>query len=232
MQLNMKETSRKTRLAQELQAKTEEELLNQYNNLIEKIAYQQWNGLSDRQREVLEYQDIRSYAQEGFLNAIRSYDASKSNMDFCQYAAFGIKNACMNNINEDSRTIKISYYYQQKLKDGGFSTILTTSLSNIIPNADSDVDTDRYSFLGREDNDLNGGHPLVQLVSAINEHFDKDTASIFIDYYGLGDKEDVKGMDLAKKYSVSNATITYKIKKVIDWVRKDKELMESLSGLL
>ena len=230
--LNMKETSRKTRLAQELQTKTIEELLEQYNPLIEKITNQQWSGLTDRQREILEYQDVKSYALEGFIMAVRSYDVNKSSMDFCQYAAFGIKNACMNNINEDSRTIKISYYYQQKLKEQGYSTIMTTSLNKIIPNTDSDVDSDRYAFLGREDNDLNGGHPLIQLVNAIKENFDKDTATIFIDYYGLGDKDDVKGIDLAKKYAVSNATITSRLKKVIDWIRKDKELMESLSQLL
>ena len=230
--MNMKETSKKARLAQELQTKTIEELLVQYTPLIEKISRQQWDGLTDRQREVLEYQDIRSYAMEGFILAVRSYDVNKSSMDFCQYAAFGIKNSCLNNINEDSRTIKISYYYQQKLKDQGFSTIMTTSLQNVIPNADQEVDSDRYSFLGREDNALEGGHPLVQLVDAIQEHFDKDTANIFIDFYGLGTKEDVKGIDLASQYGVSNATITARIQKVIKWIRKDKELMESLSTLL
>lgn len=228
----MRELNKKTRLAQELQTKTVEELLVQYDPLIEKIVWQQWRSLTDRQREVLERADIKSYAYEGFLYAIHSYDVNRSKMDFSQYAAFAIKNKCMDGINEDSRTIQISYYNQQKLKDSGFSTILTTSLEKIIPNTDSEVNSDRYSFLGAEDNFQHGGHPLAQLVEAIKEKFDPSTADMFISYYGLSDKDEEKGIDIAKRYNVSNATVTTRIQKVLAYIHTDGELMESLSTLL
>jgi len=201
------------------------QLVNKYKPLIEKITYQQWNNMTQRQKEVFGPDDIRSYALEGFALAINNYDPSRSKMTFMQYAAFSMRNNCLTYINEDSRTIKISLYNQQKLKESGQSTIITTSIENIIPSTDDEVESDRFAFLGFNEHFEDGGNPIDRLVDDIKDNFDEDTCNMFFGFYGLDGHEDEKGIDIAKKYHVSNATVTIRIKKVISYIQKNEDLI-------
>lgn len=221
-------------MIQEFKDKTPNELnsmVNQYKPLIEKIVNQQWNSMTPRQQETLEKDDIRGYALEGFARALNDYDDKRSKMTFKQYVAFTMKNNCLTGINEDSRTIKVSFYNQGKLKDKNQSTILTTSIERIIPNSDDDTAQDHFSFLGI-DNENEIENPIDVLVDYVKRRFDSKTNDMFLSFYGLDGRKDEKGKDIAARYNVSSASVSLRIKNVIDDIKENKQIKESLMSLL
>lgn len=210
------------------------ELVKQYENLIQKITFQVWHQLTDRQKAFCQLEDVRSYALEGFAEAIRDYDPKKSSMTFKQYLAYAMRNSCLDWINEESRTIKITYYEQQKLKEENKSTIISSYIDDLIPasNGDDDVDEDYLACLGSNSGFENGEHPIKTLIDAIKKKFDPTYTDIFFSTYGLDGHKEMKGIELAKKYHVSNATITIRVQKVISFIRDNKDLMSVLAELL
>lgn len=209
------------------------QVVKQYLPLVEKIVNQLWSTLSDRQKEIFDRDDLRSCALEGLVLAIRNFDPNRSNMTFQQYLAYGIRNSCLTGINEYSRTIKISYYEQQKRKGAGESLLLTKSINNILSKGnDDDDETDHLEFLGVSNDFECGEHPIDTLVRAIKEKFDPSYADIFFSIYGLDGHDELKGIELAKKYNVSNATITVRVQKVITFIKEDDSLLSTLSELL
>ena len=90
-----------------MNTKTErDELAKKYMPLVKKISHQMLNRCS------LEYDEIEGFAWVGLVLAMNTYDSHKSNMSFTSYAAYGIRNAILNGINDTGRTISVSYYKQ------------------------------------------------------------------------------------------------------------------------
>ena len=214
--------------------KRQNKLVLQYMPLVDKISFQLWSQLSDRQKELFNFEEVKGYALEGFAKALRNYDPSRSEMTFKQYLAYAMRNTCLDGINEESRTIKISYYKQQKRKEEGLPNILTTSINGILSRGDSEEDDsdDHLDFLGVNDGFENCEHPIDTLVKVIKAKFDPSYADIFFSTYGLDGHDELKGVELAEKYKVSNATITVRVQKVISFIREDKTLMSILAELL
>ena len=62
------------------------QLVLQYEPLINKLVNQFFKNVQ------CSWDDLKSYAYEGFALAIQKYDSSCSTMNFTQYAAFAIRN--------------------------------------------------------------------------------------------------------------------------------------------
>jgi hypothetical protein len=82
------------------------ELVKQYEPLINKISGQFFESVH------CSWEDLKSYAYEGFAIAIQKYDETRSSMNFTQYAAFSIRNNILTSINNELRTVKMSDYNQ------------------------------------------------------------------------------------------------------------------------
>lgn len=195
------------------------ELAKKYLPLVKKISNQMFAKCS------LEYEEIEGYAWEGFVLAMNKYDSSKSDMSFKSYAAYGIRNAILNGINESSRTVSISYYNQKKLKEKGEEIPSSVSLNLHFENED------HLANLGFED-DFILEDPWKLLIEKLKNNFDKDHVDIFCATYGLDGYEIVKGKDLAIKYGVSGCLITKRLKKMIKFIKNDPELFDALQELI
>ena len=99
-------------------------IAKKYIPLIEKLVRQ------FEKECALSKEELRSAAMVGLVNAMNEYKnpeelekAGKSgNMSFTNYAAYRIKQQILKDITEYSRDVKISKYYQDKLKDAGEDT--------------------------------------------------------------------------------------------------------------
>lgn len=203
--------------------------LNSYLPLIHKIVNQLYNNLSSRQKEIFERDELVGYGYEGLAKAYVNYDEGRSKMTFRQYAAYSIRNTCLNGINEDSRTIKISFYNQKQMKDNQLSTIITRSIESFNTDSDSD-NSDR--LIGLADDEVNFDNPMEYMLNLVRAKFNKDIYDIFCRYYGFTDDDNVKGKDLSKMYGLSNASISIKLKKVVDYIKTNKELVDLLRDCL
>lgn len=218
------------------------ELVKQYEPLIAKLVNQFFS------KGTTTWDQLKSMAYEGFALAINNYDDERSKMTFTQYAAFSIRNNILNGLNNELRTVKLSAYAQQKCKEwygeeSKAATFNTTSLSTIErSNQDGGNDSvrccsrDTYSReykLGVYTNALFAdGDVYEYLYSRIESQFPESTYNLFYHTFGLKDFEEMKGIDLAKKYKTSPTTISIKVNKVVKWIREDNELCEMLNNLV
>jgi RNA polymerase sigma factor (sigma-70 family) len=213
-----------------------DKLAKQYKPLVKKICKQHY-GISQ-----LEYEDIEGYAWLGFTTAMNTYDESKSDMSFKSFAAYGIRNAILNGINEDSRTVAISYYKQKQMQEKGETLPTAISIDKFYNNSDdtrknnSEYNYGKYvgcqlDFLGFED-EKSIENPYNILIDKIKENFDSAHVDMFCSVYGLDGHKIEKGKDIAKRYNVSNCLVTKRIKKIIDFIKNDKELSDILRELL
>ena len=91
---------------------------------------------------------------EGLVNAMNEYknpeELEKSLVNqvichFTNYAAYRIKQQILKDITEYSRDVKISKYYQDKLKDAGEDTTREFSIDSLYANGDDEpMSIDRF----------------------------------------------------------------------------------------
>lgn len=203
-----------------------QKLAKQYLPLVKKICNQHFEKFN---RQV-GYDEIEGYGWLGFALALNNYDSSRSSLSFQQYAAWSIRNSILNGTTECARTVKMSYYYQQQLKSQDISTINTFSINY---NADGEaVNVDRNAEIS-EDPDFDiVANPMEELKKAVEDNFSNDMADIFFSAYGLFGHKEEKGKDIAKRYNVSGATITLRLKQVVKFIQSNKVLMELLRELI
>jgi RNA polymerase sigma factor (sigma-70 family) len=195
------------------------ELAKKYLPLVKKISNQMFNKCS------LDYDEIEGFAWEGFVLAMNNYDPKKSSMTFTSYAAYGIRNAILNGINENGRTIAISYYKQKKMKENGEELPTSVSLQNNFDNED------HLLSLGIEDDTL-FDNPWDVLIRKLNENFNKDWVDMFCSIYGLNGHDVEKGKDVAARQGISGCLVTKRTHKMIEFIQNDKELSDILRDLL
>lgn len=194
-------------------------LAKQFKPLVKKIS----NQFKDKSN--FDYEEIEGFAWVGFSLALEKYDPSLSNMKFESYLAYSIRNAILNGMNKFSRTIKISFYNQKKLKSKGESQPTSFSIDKYFENEDHLIN------LGVEDSKC-FENPWDILYKKISEKFDKNHAEILFSIYGLNGYKIEKGKDLAKKYNISGCLITKRIKKMVEFIKNDNELSDYLRDLL
>ena len=195
------------------------ELAKKYLPLIKKISNQFLNS------SPLEYDEIEGFAWEGFVLAMNKYDPTKSDMTFTSYAAFGIKNAIMNGINSSGQTIAVSLYNRKKMAENGEDIPTSVSLEKNFENED------HLLSLGFED-DVVFDNPWKVMLDKVKANFDEEYVDIFCSIYGLDGHDVEKGKDIAERLGISGCLVTKRTKKIINFIKNDKELSSILRDLL
>lgn len=204
--------------------KERERLFLQYKNLMFKIVNQYTGKLP------LQFDDIVGAAMEGFTKALNSYKTGTS-QSFQQYAAWCMRNNILTSANEEGHVVKFNAYQQKKAKERGESTFISQSISNIY----EDTQEDKLEILGVEDPEFDNfdeGEALSNLFSWLEYNFSKRDCEIFYLYFGLNGRTMTKGVDIAKKFKVSAATVTVTNKKIIKKLKENETLLNELRDLL
>lgn len=220
----------------------------QYAPLVYKIVSKYVNSCS------LDKAELISAGLVGLTNAMNTYrkdykadktlniaDEDKKefekvkNLSFKTYAAYCIKYQILSDIAEYSRTVKMSNYYANKLKDSGKSTNTSFSIDTNIDG--EEIDIDRIGELGEmPDYDMSEwGKDNEKLIKELhnkmkNKFSDRDI-NIFFRYFGLNNYKKEKGKDIAKDLHISPGLVTVIVTKMIDFLKKDKNMLELLSDL-
>lgn len=201
------------------------ELVKQFQPLIYKITHQ------FASRVKMDFDSIKSMAYEGFAIAINNYDPKKSNMSFMQYAAFSIRNYILIGLDNESRTVKLSFYAQQKAIQNGESLFNTVSCD--VHEYDDDerginlMNLNMYESAKFADGDIFG-----YIYDLIDKHFSKRDSEVFYMTYGLRGFEETKGVDIAKFFHVTTGLISQINKRIIMMIRKDENAIELLASLV
>ena len=146
-------------------------------------------------------------------------------MSFTSYAAFGIKNAIMNGINSSVQTIAVSLYHRKKMAEKGENIPTSISLEKNFENED------HLLSLGFED-DVVFDNPWKVMLDKVKANFDEEYVDIFCSIYGLDGHDVEKGKDIAERLGISGCLVTKRTKKIIDFIKNDKELSSILRDLL
>jgi len=205
-------------------SKTRDQLLIQYKNLIFKIVNQYVGKLP------LDFDDIVGAAQEGFVKAMNSYKVGTS-QSFQQYAAWCMRNNILTTANEEGHVVKFNAYQQKKAKERGESTFISQSISNIY----EETQEDKLEILGVDDPEFDNfdeTEAFSDLFTWMEYNFSKRDCEIFYLYFGLNGRTQTKGIDIAKQFNVSAATVTVTNKKIIKKLKTNDTLLEALRSLL
>jgi RNA polymerase sigma factor (sigma-70 family) len=198
---------------------SQNKLAKQFIPLVKKICNQYYG------KSALEYEELEGYAWLGFTLALNSYDKTKSEMSFESFVAYGIRNAILNGVNTDSRTIAVSYYKQKQMRETGQDLPLALSINTYTENED------KINQLGVE-NEFTIENTFNVVLSKLREEFNEDYIDIFCSIYGLDGHKIEKNKEIAKRYNVSCCLITKRVKKIIDYIKNNNELSEYLRELL
>lgn len=204
--------------------KEREKLFIQYKNLMFKIVNQYAGKLP------LPFEDIVGAAMEGFTKALNSYKTGTS-QTFQQYAGWCMRNNILTTANEEGHVVKFNAYQQKKAKERGESTFISQSISNIY----EDTQEDKLEILGVEDPEFDNfdeTEALTDLFTWMEYNFSKRDCEIFYLYFGLNGRIQTKGIDIAKQFKVSAATVTVTNKKIIKKIKENPDLLDSLRDLL
>lgn len=195
----------------------------QYTPLVYKIANQ------NRDKTPLSYEDVLGFGFEGLADAMNTYRPD-SGQSFLQYAGYRIYYFIMNGTNREGHIVQFSDYQQKKAKAEGRPTFI---YQPIISKTDADgeehwnipepcVDPDKVSV----------SKALDDIRAFVASRFSKRDADIFFQTFGLGEKDDVPRVQIAKQYGVSSAAITYVNQRIIKTIQEDDVLREELEDLL
>lgn len=202
-------------------------LAKQYEPLVNKITNQFFK------KGLCTWQALSSMAWEGFALSINKYDESRSNMNFTQYAAFYIRNNILTSLDNELRTVKLSYYAQQKTVESGGSLFNTISMDTLEGwNNEDEHSCKKYLKNISSPCLFCDGNIFDYLFSRIEDQFDKQDYELFYKKFGLKDYNETKGKDIAKEYNISEAQVSNRIKKIINWIRKDNDMCEMLANLI
>ena len=177
------------------------------------------------------WEDLRSMALEGLAIALNTYDPKKSNQTFIQFAAFAIRNNILTSLDEELRTVKLSAYAQEKIKTEGGTLFNSVSIDR--PYQGDDDLKPRETVMGMYcEETFSNGDVFDYLYSRIEDEFSVRDYTIFYRHFGLKDYEVTPNKVIAQELGVSEGLISQRLKKIIDFIRNDRDLCEMLSSLL
>lgn len=196
------------------------------------------NQFYNKNARAISFEEIKGAADEGLARAIVQYDSKKSDQSFSKYAGWCIRNSILNYLSNESHIVRTTSYAYKKAKTAGTLEVsCSISIDQIIRDKDEDsCSTNAETRLGlavqAKDECLS---PLEYLCLRL-EHAHGITESdrdAFYSIYGLnGYPEDIKLTEYARAHSLSNGRVSQKVKKVLDYIRGDKNLKESLAQLM
>lgn len=203
------------------------ELVKQYEPLVNKMIHQFFS------KGVAQWDTIKSMAYEGLAIAINSYDSERSSMTFTQFAAFAIRNNILTCLDNEIRTVKLSNYAQKKAVEAGESLFNSVSMDTQMSHSDDDNRRPLEIRIGMYENEkFSDGDVFEYLYTRLEAQFSEKECVMFYKHFGLKGFDETKGKDIAKEFDVSEGLISQKVKKVVNWIRKDENLCEVLGNLV
>jgi RNA polymerase sigma factor (sigma-70 family) len=207
-------------------------LTKQYEPLINKITNQFVKSGTGQ------WDDIKSMAYEGFAIAMCSYDATRSNMSFTQFAGFAIRNNILTCLNNELRTVKLSAYAQKKTTERGGT--LFNSVSIDVINKDNTGKETNYKGVSKsadimklsQEPTFSDGNIFDTIYNKLEANFSPRDCEIFYRTFGLKNYNEELGKDIADSLGISRSLISVRLKRVISFIRKDEDLVEILANLL
>lgn len=167
----------------------------------------------------------------------------KAQYTFVSYAAYRIRFHMLAEINDNSRTIKISKYLRKKEEEKGNNTRENTISGDQTVRIGKDGETQTlFNKLGdvatsdRTLDDEDQDYLMQKLYKELEKKFSKTDLDCFYGYFGLNGHTDedgnpIKGKDLAKKYNTVASNITYRIHKIITYIMKDPKLKQIITDV-
>lgn len=205
--------------------KQKNELTKQYESLINKLTGQFYASVQ------MDWDSIKSMAYEGFALALNKYDESKSSMSFMSFAAFEMRNNIMTRLTEESRTVKLPFEEQKRRKESGEPLFNSVSIDRSV-REDDDIKPREIVMGMYETARFADGDVFSYLYERLEEKFPQRECDMFYMSFGLKGFEDTPNQDIAKKFGVSEGLVSQKKRKIIDWIRTDRDLCEMLSNLV
>lgn len=205
------------------------ELVKKYEPLVNKMVRQ----FSEKVHAP--WDDIKSMAYEGLAIAINTYDSERSNMNFTQFAGFAIRNNILTSLNNELRTVKLSAYAQKKVVEYGESTFNTISIDSLNTNDDNThvgMSSSKYYSAMSVDAKFDDGDVFETLYYELENNFSDRDCKIFYMTFGLKNYDITKGKDIAELFNVSKGTVSVRVNIMINFIRKNEDLMEILANLL
>lgn len=200
-------------------------MVKQYEPLVNKMVKQFVNKVA------VDWNDVKSMAYEGLVIAINTYDSEKSSMNFTQFAAFAIRNNILTSLDNELRTVKMSAYNQKKAAEAGDASFSTVRINT--NESDDDRKTPQEIKLGMYENEhFSDGDVFDYLYTRLEDKFNTRDCEIFYRTYGLKEFDDMTGVEIAKMYKLSIASISIINKKIINFIKNDEELCEMLASLV
>ena len=221
-------------------------IAKKYMPLVHKIV-NSWIGKTS-----FDYDELLSYGLEGLTYAMNTY-GKKSNKQkkkeektgvevdiskykeytFLQYAAQMIRVFILEAAKNDSHLVRIPVSRQKKEKEekGYIAKNNSVSGDKKLGGKDGDEGKSLFDLVGgmenpgksidqREIDDL-----WKEITDKLEEKFGEKTMDIFYNHFGWGGRQKLSGKEMAKKYGFkSPSSITAEIMKVINFIKKDKNM--------
>lgn len=209
-------------------------------------------GIANKYRNSgLEWNGLVSAGMLGLTNAMRDYrqpdyyanlegnetEAKKyKKLSFKQYAGWRIKQQILNDIQEYSRTVRITQHqYKKNVASGNtlgnFNTVSVDGLSK--DDEDRGLAIDRMIGLSGTSNndDYELSDTMRQLKSIIEKKFSQRDCVVFYKVFGLFGYDDMKQKDIAKELGVTPANVNIITKKIISYIQSERNAKELLQEL-
>lgn len=200
-------------------------MVKQFQPLIYKITHQ----FSSRVK--MDFDSIKSMAYEGFAIALNNYDPNASSMSFMQYAAFSIRNYILIGLDNEARTVKMSFYAQQKAIKNG-DPLFNTVSCDVHESDDDERGVNLMNLNMYESAKFADGDVFGYIYNLVDTHFSKRDGDIFYMTYGLRGFDETKGIDIAKFFHVTTGLVSQINKKIVTAIRKDENALELLASLV
>lgn len=193
--------------------------------------------------------DLLSISHEAMVIAMNTYgkktDKSKADdiaikdYTFGQYLAYRIRNFILDNIKNDSRTVRIPVSVQNKEKSSKGTITKNNSVSgDKVVGHDDEGNKSLFDFIGggedpsskldREDLE----RLWKEIFDELEKEFDEKKIEIFYSYFGVNGRKKLQNKELAKKYNVVASNITYYITQVKKYIFSHKDLLDKFEAVL
>ena len=187
----------------------------------------------------MDWNGLVSAGMLGLTNAMRDYrtpdyysnlagdeaEAKKyKKLSFKQYAGWRIKQQILNDINEFSRTVRITQYQYQKNKAEGNTK---GNFNSISIDQHTQDDEDRGLAIDRmigassasDENNFELSDTMKQLKKLLEKNFSQRDCTIFYKVFGLFGYVDMKQKEIAKEIGVTPALVNIVTKKIISYLQ-------------
>lgn len=219
--------------------KGRDNIVKKYGALIEKMIKQYIDKSS------LSKEDLRSAAMIGLINAMNTYKnpeelekiGKSGQMNFASYAAFCIKHQIIKDITNYNSDVKISRYYQNKLKDEGETVSRELSIDHIYTNDDGDNASNLDTFFGLSDSDkgmddYEKEDVYKKLFKYLESKFSSRDCIILYKTWGVNGYKREKVKDIAKELGISSPAVVQACNRIIKFIANDKYCKDLYKDLL